>query len=140
MLDVLSGLGLPELVLVFGLSAGAVGGAGIVLARSGDAIAERTGLGGLVVGMFLLAGATSLPEIATDMSAALAGAPDLAVGDLFGSSMANMAILALVDLVYRGLAAVIHGTQTRIRRLEPDAVGVLLVHVLLPGAVWVSTS
>jgi cation:H+ antiporter len=52
--------------------------------------------------MLLLAGATSLPELATDVSASLAGAPDLAVGDLFGSSMANMAILALILLLYRG--------------------------------------
>ena len=37
------------------------------------------------------------------------------------------------------LAAVVHGTETRIRRLEPDAVLVLVVYVLLLGAVWVST-
>jgi cation:H+ antiporter len=77
-------------------------GGGIVLARAGDEIAARTGLGGLFVGMLLLAGATSLPEIATDVSASLAGAPALAVGDLFGSSMANMAILATIDLLHRG--------------------------------------
>ncbi len=127
MLDALSGFGLPELVLVFGSSAGAVGGAGIVLARSGDAIAERTGLGGLVVGMFLLAGATSLPEIATDMSAALAGAPNLAVGDLFGSSMANMAILALVDLVYRGRV----WTQVGLGQARLAAVAIALTSVAL---------
>jgi cation:H+ antiporter len=51
--------------------------------------------------MILVAGATSLPEIITDVSVSLAGAPDLAVGDLFGSSMANMAILAVVDLLHR---------------------------------------
>lgn len=48
--------------------------------------------------MVLVAGATSLPEVVTDVSASLADAPDLAVGDLFGSSMANMAILAVLDL------------------------------------------
>lgn len=79
-----------------------VAAAGTVLARSGDEIATRTGLGGLLVGMLLLAAATSLPEIAVDVSAALEGAPDLAVGDLFGSSMANMAILAVIDLAHRG--------------------------------------
>ena len=36
------------------------------------------------------------------MTAARAGAPDLAVADLLGSSMANMAILAIIDLLYRG--------------------------------------
>jgi cation:H+ antiporter len=75
--------------------------AGIRLARSADAIATKTGLGGLLVGTILVATATSLPEIATDVSAAFAGAPALAVGDLFGSSMANMAILAVIDLLAR---------------------------------------
>ncbi|HEU0235052.1 MAG TPA: hypothetical protein VFR14_01290 [Candidatus Limnocylindrales bacterium] len=95
-------LPLPALVGVFAGAAAIVVVAGIVLARSGDQIAERTGLGGLFVGMLLLAGATSLPEVTVDVSASLAGAPDLAVGDLFGSSMANMAILATIDLLHRG--------------------------------------
>lgn len=34
------------------------------------------------------------------------------------------------------LAAVVHGTRTRIRRLEPDALLVVVVYVLLIGAVW----
>lgn len=97
-----SGMTLPGLVLIFLVAAAVVALAGVVLARDGDTIAERSGLGGMVVGMLLLGGATSLPEVATDVSAALAGAPDLAVGDLLGSSMANMAILAVVDLAYRG--------------------------------------
>ncbi len=75
---------------------------GVLVARAGDEIAEQTGLSRLFVGMLLLAVATSLPEIVTDISAAAAGAPNLAVGDLFGSSMANMAILAIVDLARRG--------------------------------------
>lgn len=88
-------------ILVFAVSAAAVMGAGTVLARAGDAIATRTRLGGLFVGMLLMATATSLPEIVTDASAAAAGAPDLSIGDLFGSSMANMAILAFIDLTAR---------------------------------------
>jgi cation:H+ antiporter len=86
---------------LFVLSGLVVVAAGIELARDGDEIAERTGLGGLFIGTLLLAGATSLPELATDVSAGLAGNPDIAVGDLFGSSMANMAILGLLDLVHR---------------------------------------
>jgi cation:H+ antiporter len=91
-----------QLSAAFAISAGIVVGAGVVLARNGDVIATRTGLGGLFVGMLLMAAATSLPEIVTDISAAASGAPDLAIGDLFGSSMANMAILAFVDLLHRG--------------------------------------
>ena len=73
--------------------------AGSVLTRAADAIAERSGIGRLWIGSVLLAGATSLPELATDVSAVRIGAPDLAAGDLFGSSMANMLILALLGLL-----------------------------------------
>lgn len=89
-------------VVVFSAMAAIVVVAGTRLAAYGDEIADRTGLGGLFVGTLILAFATSLPELITDITAAAAGAPDLAVGDLFGSSMANMAILAFIDLRHRG--------------------------------------
>lgn len=76
--------------------------ASVALASAADEVAERTGLGRVFVGTLLLAGATSLPEIVTDVTAVVGGSPDLAVGDLLGSSMANMAVLAAVDLTYRG--------------------------------------
>ena len=53
------------------------------------------------MGAILLAAATSLPELAIDASAVLQGAPNLAVGDLFGSSMANLLVLAIADQVTR---------------------------------------
>jgi cation:H+ antiporter len=81
------------------LAAGAmVVAAGTVLARYADAIADISGLGRLWIGSVLLAGATSLPELGTDIAAVRLGAPDLAAGDLFGSSMANMLILAVIDI------------------------------------------
>ncbi len=95
------GFGLWQWSAVFAIACAALVWAGIALARAGDEIATRTGLGGLLVGILLMAAATSLPEIVTDVSAAIADAPDLAVGDLFGSNMANMAILAVIDLAAR---------------------------------------
>ncbi|HSJ65026.1 MAG TPA: hypothetical protein VK922_14135 [Gemmatimonadaceae bacterium] len=88
------------LVLTFLACAAVIVAGGVRLARYGDVIAVRTGLGGLWIGSILLATATSLPELATDIAAVRIGAPDLAAGDLFGSSMANMLILALLDLLY----------------------------------------
>jgi cation:H+ antiporter len=88
--------------LVFLAAAAVLVRASVALAVAGDEVAVRSGLGRVLVGTVLLAGATSLPEVVTDVSAALADAPDLAVGDVLGSSMANMAILAIIDLRHRG--------------------------------------
>lgn len=85
--------------LIFALSAGVVIAAGTALTRCADAIAERTGIGRVWVGSVMLAAATSLPELATDVSAVRLHAPNLAAGDLFGSSLANMFILAVIDLL-----------------------------------------
>ena len=74
--------------------------AGTFLSKYADAIAELTGLGRLLIGSVLLAGATSLPELTVDISAVRLGAVDLAVGDLLGSSLMNLLILAVVDLSY----------------------------------------
>jgi len=72
--------------------------AGTILARCADAIAELTGMGRLLVGSILLAGATSLPELVVDINAIRLGLPDLAVGDLAGSCLFNLLILAILDL------------------------------------------
>lgn len=85
--------------IAFFLSSLAVVWAGVRLSRSGDVIAELTGLGNAWVGAVFIAIATSLPELATDVSAVRQGDHNLAIGDLFGSSMANMLILAIADLV-----------------------------------------
>jgi cation:H+ antiporter len=132
-MQLIEGLELWHWAVVFGLSAGVVVAAGVVLARNGDAIATRTGMGGLFVGMLLMAGATSLPEIVTDVSAAAAGAPDLALGDLFGSSMANMAILALVDLIHRGHVWPSAGLgQARVAAIAIALTSVLMLGIISP--------
>ena len=88
---------------LFVLMSAVIVAAGVVLARSGDRISNVSGLGGLLIGMVLVAAATSLPEIAVAVSAVVTeGSPDLAISNLFGSNMANMALLAVVDLLYRG--------------------------------------
>jgi cation:H+ antiporter len=74
--------------------------AGILLGWSADGIANATGLGELWTGWVLLAGATSVPEFVTDTSAVRIHAANLAGGDLFGSSLTNMAILAVLALSF----------------------------------------
>lgn len=72
------------------------------LAGSADTVAERTGLGRSFVGVVMLATATSLPELATGISAiSLLDAPDLAIGDAFGSNLFNLLIIGLADLYWQ---------------------------------------
>ena len=77
--------------------------AGFKLTKYGDAIAEKTGLGCVWIGLVLIALVTSLPELATGISAAtLVDAPDLALGTIFGSCTFNLAILVVLDILYSG--------------------------------------
>ena len=72
--------------------------AGVRLARYGDVLGEKTGLGRSWVGVVLLAATTSLPELFTGFGAtALANLPDIAVGDVLGSCMFNLLILSFMD-------------------------------------------
>ena len=74
--------------------------AGVRLARYGDVLGEKTGLGRSWVGVVLLAATTSLPELFTGFGAtALANLPDIAVGDVVGSCMFNLLILSFMDAV-----------------------------------------
>jgi len=72
------------------------------VARYGDIIAEQTGLGGVWVGLVLIAMLTSLPEFFNGVSAVtLVDAPGLTIGNLLGANMFNLFNLALLDLVHR---------------------------------------
>ncbi len=75
--------------------------AAMQLAKYGDAIAERTKLGGMFVGTLLMAGATSLPELLTGINSLSQGVPNLAAGNLLGSNMFNMFVLAVLDVLFR---------------------------------------
>ena len=84
------------------------------VAKYGDIIAGKTGLGGAWIGLILISFITSLPELFNGVSAiTLVDAPDLTVGDVLGANMFNMFNLALLDIVYRNgsLLAVVGRTH-----------------------------
>jgi cation:H+ antiporter len=82
---------------LFTLSAVIVWAAGTRLARAADAIAEKTGIGRAVLGILLLGGVTSLPELAVGVTSALADVPELSVNDVLGSAAINVVVLAIAD-------------------------------------------
>lgn len=100
-------------VLQFAVCASIIVVAGTRLAGFADAIAEITRTGRLLIGSVLLAGATSLPELTVDISAIRMGAPDLGIGDLFGSCLANLMILAVLDLMQQSSGGILSRRAAR---------------------------
>jgi len=75
-------------------------GAALALPHFAEEIAIASGLGATFIGTLLLAASTSLPEVAVSVSALRMGSLDMAVGNLLGSNLFNIFILAMDDLVY----------------------------------------
>ncbi|MGH8165642.1 MAG: sodium:calcium antiporter, partial [Woeseiaceae bacterium] len=82
---------------IFATAAAAVWIAGTRIARYADSIAGKTGIGREVLGILLLGGVTSLPEMAVASTASLTGHPALSVNDLLGSAAINVVVIALAD-------------------------------------------
>lgn len=76
--------------------------AGFVLARTGDALADQTGLGSSFIGAVLVAIATSLPEVSTTLGAVRLGEYAMAISNLFGANILDMGIIFIADVFYAG--------------------------------------
>lgn len=72
----------------------------LALPYFGEQIAEQTGMSKSVVGTLFLATSTSLPELAVSIASVRMGAIDLAIGNLLGSNLFNILILAIDDVFY----------------------------------------
>jgi cation:H+ antiporter len=70
------------------------------LAKYGDIIAEKNGLGRTWIGVILMASITSLPELITGISSVtIFDLPNITTGDILGSCLFNILIIALLDAI-----------------------------------------
>ncbi|WP_101257611.1 calcium/sodium antiporter [Streptomyces barkulensis] len=123
---------IAEVVLVAGGLVVLVGG-GELLVRGASGLAARLGLSPLVIGLTVVAFATSAPELAVTLGAALSGEPDLAVGNVVGSNMVNV-------LLVLGASAIVLPLTVRSQLVRLDlpilvGVSVLLLALAADGAV-----
>ena len=93
---------LRRLALNFSVAAILVVSAGSMLPLLAVDLAEAMQWNRSFVGTLFVALATSVPELAVTVSALRVGSLDLAVGNLLGSNLFNVAILAVDDLFYAG--------------------------------------
>ena len=89
----------PRVALLFGLACAVTLGAGVALEVTGNGLANRAGINGVVFGATVLAVATALPEISSGFEAVRLGDHQLAVGDIFGGNAFQVCLFLVADLV-----------------------------------------
>jgi len=80
-------------------------GGGELLIENSIRLAKGFGVSSLVIGLTVVAFATSAPELATTLTAALQGSPDIAIGNVLGSNVANLGLILGVSALIFPLAA-----------------------------------
>jgi cation:H+ antiporter len=98
-----------------------------LLVRGGASIALKLGLTPLVVGLTVVAFGTSAPELVVSLKAAWIGQSDIAIGNVVGSNIFNIAVIL-------GLAAAVFPITTHLQVLRWDAPVLLAVTLLVPLA------
>jgi cation:H+ antiporter len=94
-----AGWSTARVALVFALACIVTLGAGVVLEITGNELADRAGINGVVFGATFLALATALPEISSGIEAVRIGDHQLAIGDIFGGNAFQLCLFVLADLV-----------------------------------------
>ncbi|MGB6223125.1 calcium/sodium antiporter [Haloferula sp.] len=94
-----------------------------LLVRGGAGLALRLGLTALVVGLTVVAYGTSSPELLVSVKAAMAGQAGIAVGNVIGSNIFNIAVILGIAALIKPIGA----SSTIVRRDGPVMVGVTLL-------------
>lgn len=97
---------------------------GEALVRGSVAISERLGISAILIGLLVVGFGTSTPELLVSVKASLAGQPDIALGNVVGSNIANV-------LFILGLSAVICPIVCTAKAIRRDALAVAGVSALL---------
>lgn len=99
---------------------------GELLVRGAATSAERLGMSPLLVGLTVVGFGTSTPELVTSVEASLLGSPGIAIGNIVGSNIANILLIA-------GIAALISPLSVSGHALARDGVVMLLAALGLVG-------
>jgi cation:H+ antiporter len=94
-----AGASTARVAAIFGLACLVTLGAGVTLEVSGNDLANRLGVNGVIFGATVLAAATALPEISSGLAAVKLGDNSLAMGDIFGGNAFQVCLFLMADLV-----------------------------------------
>ena len=86
-----------------------IGGVGVLyfgaewLVRGASRLAASLGMSPIVVGLTVVSMGTSFPELVISVVASLGGNPDLAIGNVMGSNLANVGLVLGISAIVRPL-------------------------------------
>lgn len=87
-------------------------------------LAEKFGVSPIIIGLTVVAMGTSAPEAAASITAAVRNAGDIAIGNVYGSNIANLALIG-------GLCALIHPITVKLSVIRREMPVMLIVGLLL---------
>ncbi len=102
------------------------------LVRGSASVALRTGLSALVVGLTIVAFGTSSPELVVSFMAGLEGNADIAIGNVIGSNICNIALII-------GVAAMIRPIKVKLQLIKFDLLVMIAVSILLVAIIYDGT-
>lgn len=102
---------------------------GDVLVRGAVALAQRLGVPPLVIGLTVVAFGTSSPELVVCVKSAIAGVPEIAIGNVVGSNIANI-------LLVLGVPAVIFPIACNAESVRRDSAIMVAVSTLFVALCW----
>tara|TARA_R110002020_G_scaffold67179_5_gene176326 strand:+ start:946 stop:1869 length:924 start_codon:yes stop_codon:yes gene_type:complete len=122
---------LDYLYIVIGLAGLFFGGEALV--RGSVGVAKRLSISPLVIGLTVVGFGTSMPELLVSVQAAFRGAPDIAVGNIIGSNIANILLIA-------GITALVWPIRSAGASLRRDTAvmvgaGLLLIPLFMTGEI-----
>ena len=110
--------------------------AGSRLARNAAVVAGNIGIGTAWAGALLLPLATTLPELVTTLRAVMIDAPDLAIGNILGSCLYNLTLLAVIDLLEGRGALTARINQGHIVTASLSIISICLVSIAILRVVY----
>lgn len=116
-------------LLAIGLGVGLLYGGAESLVRGSASAAARLGLTPLVIGLTVVAFGTSTPELVVSVSAALRGSGSIAVGNVVGSNIGNVALIL-------GIAALIRPPAVQAQIVRFDVPVVIVSSFAVSALLW----